>query len=114
MLHRLVVIAAWVCIIFIAYSTLSPIEARPILAASAGLERGAAFALMGALFCLAYPRHWIFVFAIVLGSAALLEFAQLLTPDRHGQLLDALQKMAGGTLGILVIMVLRWSKWVKL
>jgi hypothetical protein len=114
MLYRLVVIAAWVCMTFIAYSTLSPIEARPVLASSPGLERVTAFALMGALFCLAYPRQWIFVLAIVLGSAALLELAQLLTPDRHGQLLDALQKMVGGTLGVLVILALRWSKWVKL
>ena len=112
MLHRLVAIAAWACLAFIAYATLSPIEARPTLT-SAGLEHFAAFALLGALFCLGYPKHRIFVFAIVFGSAILLELAQLMTPDRHGELIDALQKMAGGTFGILVIVVLRSTKWVK-
>jgi VanZ family protein len=112
MLHRLFLIAAWTCLTFIAYATLSPLAARPTVVPSAGLEHFAAFAVLGALFCLAYPRHWVFVLAIVPGSAVVLELAQLLTPDRHGELVDALQKMAGGTFGICVIAVLRWTKWV--
>lgn len=111
MIHRLLVIAAWGCLAFIAYATLSPLAARPTVVSSAGLEHFAAFAVLGALFCFAYPRHWVFVFTIVLGSAILLELAQLLTPDRHGELVDALQKMAGGTFGIFVIVVLRRTKW---
>jgi VanZ family protein len=39
---------------------------------------------------------------IVIGSAVLLEYAQLLTPDRHGRVEDALEKIAGGVAGILV------------
>jgi hypothetical protein len=39
---------------------------------------------------------------IVLGSAVLFELAQLLTVDRHGRVQDALEKMAGGVLGIMV------------
>ena len=69
---------------------------------------------LGALFCLAYPGRWFFVVAIVIGSAIGLELAQLLTPDRHGELIDALQKMTGGTFGILLILVLRRSKWIRL
>jgi VanZ family protein len=34
--------------------------------------------------------------------AALLEILQTLTPDRHGTLIDALEKMAGGAAGILL------------
>ena len=60
----------------------------------------AAFAVLGALFCLAYPRHVAFVCLIVLGSAVLLEFMQLLTPDRHGRIQDAIEKMTGGAAGI--------------
>jgi VanZ family protein len=37
---------------------------------------------------------------IVLGSAVLLEIVQLLTPDRHGRIQDAIEKIAGGVVGI--------------
>jgi hypothetical protein len=37
---------------------------------------------------------------IVFGSAILLELAQLLTPDRHARVVDALRKLIGGVLGI--------------
>jgi hypothetical protein len=40
---------------------------------------------------------------IVLGSAVLLEMMQLLTPDRHGRIQDAIEKMAGGAAGIVVV-----------
>jgi hypothetical protein len=36
----------------------------------------------------------------VRGSAALVEVLQLLTPDRHGRLLDAIEKIVGGAVGI--------------
>jgi hypothetical protein len=38
---------------------------------------------------------------VVLGSAALLECLQTLTSDRHGTLVDALEKMAGGAAGLI-------------
>ena len=113
MLRRFLVIAAWGCLAFIAFATLAPIGERPTVVSSASLEHYAAFAVLGALFSLAYPRHTAFIVSIVLGSAVLLELAQLLTPDRHGQLVDALQKMAGGTFGISVILVLRRTNWVS-
>jgi VanZ family protein len=99
MLLKLLAIAAWASLAFIAYATLSPIQARPTMA-SADIEHVAAFAVMGGLFCFAYPRHTIPVCVIVLGSAVLLEYLQTLTPDRHGRVLDALEKLAGGALGI--------------
>jgi VanZ family protein len=58
------------------------------------------FALVGVLFGIAYPRRTILVCCIILGGAALLEILQTLTPDRHGTLVDALEKMAGGAAGI--------------
>jgi hypothetical protein len=100
MIHRLIAVAAWTLLVFIAYATISPIQARPTLSTSPSFERLAAFAVLGALFCLAYPRHIVFVCLIMLGSAVLLEFAQLLTPDRHGRIQDAIIKMTGGALGI--------------
>jgi VanZ like family len=100
MLQKLIAISAWVLLGFIAYATISPIEARPTLSSSPGFEHLAAFAVLGLLFCLAYPRYIVIVCVIVFGSAVLLELAQLITPGRHGRIMDAIEKMAGGGLGI--------------
>lgn len=100
--QKLLTIAAWTLLVLIASATVSPIRDRPVLYTSASLEHLAAFAVIGVLFCVAYPRHIALVCLIVLGSAVLLELAQLLTADRHGRVQDALEKMAGGALGIMV------------
>ena len=102
MFHKLITVAAWVLLLlaFIAYATISPIQDRPSLPMPSSFEHLATFAVLGALFCLVYPRHIAFVCLIVLGSAVLLELAQLLTPDRHGRIQDAIIKMTGGALGI--------------
>ena len=100
MFQKLVIVAAWMFLAFIAYATISPIQDRPTLPTSTSFEHLAAFAVLGALFCLAYPRYLSLVCLIVFGSAVLLEFAQLLTPDRHGRIQDAIEKLAGGAVGI--------------
>ena len=100
MFQKLVTVAAWMLLAFIVYATMSPIQDRPTVQTSTSFEHLAAFAVLGALFCLAYPRQIVLVCLIVLGSAVLLEFAQLLTPDRHGRIQDAIEKMAGGAAGI--------------
>ena len=101
MFQKLLTVAAWTLLAFIAYATISPIQDRPTLPiSSVSFEHLAAFAVLGALFCLAYPRQIVLVCLIVLGSAVLFEFAQLLTPDRHGQIRDAIEKLAGGVVGI--------------
>ena len=100
MVHKITIVTAWSVLAFIAYATLSPIQSRPTLAAPSDFEHLAAFAVIGTLFILAYPRQIILVVLVVLGGAALLEIMQLLTPDRHGRLLDAVVKIAGGALGM--------------
>jgi len=107
MFDRFITIAAWALLAFIIYATISPIHDRPTLPTSSNLEHFTAFAALGALFMLAYPRQIALVCLIVLGSALLLEMTQLLTPDRHGRLQDAIQKMAGGFVGIVVTRVIR-------
>jgi VanZ like family len=99
MIQRVCIIVGWLALAFIVYVTLSPIHDRP---AFAGLQfdRFAAFALLGFAFGLAYPNRLFLVVAIVVGSAVSLEALQLLTPDRHGRILDALVKAAGGICGI--------------
>jgi VanZ family protein len=110
---KLITVAAWVSITIIAYATLthvgfvysvyfklSPILMRPEMRNYAHFEHIISFAVVGVLFTFAYPRRTILVCCIVFGGAALLEILQTLTPDRHGTLVDALEKMAGGVAGI--------------
>jgi VanZ family protein len=100
--------AAWTWLAFIAYATLSPLNERPevdtglllLLFSFSHLDHYVAFAVAGSLFGLAYPRHAILVFIFVLGSAVILELLQLLTPDRHARVIDAVRKMIGGAIGI--------------
>ena len=117
MFHKLITVSAWALLAFIAYATISPIQDRPTLATSNSFEHLAAFAILGGLFCLAYPRQIVLVFLIVLGSAVLLEFAQLLTPDRHGRVQDAIEKIAGGAVGILAGRAILYfgqaSRWLQ-
>jgi VanZ family protein len=110
MIQRVCTIAGWLALAFIAYATLSPIDARPVLAGPQ-LEHFAAFALVGLVFAVAYPNRVVFVVIIVVGAALGLEALQLLTPDRHGRVVDALVKALGGIFGIsagqLVLFLLR-------
>lgn len=116
--------AAWIAIIAIAYATLThvglvygiyfklaPYLMRPAMQSYAHFEHVIAFAFVGVLFGLAYPKRPLLAFVIVIGAAALLEILQTMTPDRHGTLIDALEKMAGGAAGIAIATAARrlWS-----
>jgi hypothetical protein len=107
--------AAWIAITAIAYATLThvgvvyaiyyklaPYLMRPTMQSFAHFEHIVAFAVVGALFGLAYPKRLILAFGIVIGAAAALEVLQTMTLDRHGTLVDALEKMAGGAAGIVI------------
>jgi VanZ family protein len=117
MVHRLITVAAWTLLAFIAYATISSIQSRPAVYASPDFERLAAFGALGLLFCLAYPRQFVLACLIVLGSAVLLEITQQLTSDRHGRIHDAIIKITGGTLGIVAGRTLLYfwqaSRWFQ-
>lgn len=121
---QLITTAAWIAVIAIAYATLThvgfvysiyfkiaPILMSPEMRTYAQFEHVLAFALLGALFAYAYPHKLLLVCCLVLGGAVLLELAQTITPDRHGTLIDALEKIAGGGAGILFARIaqLLWS-----
>ena len=121
---QLAMAAAWIAIIAIAYATLThvgfvyaiyfklaPYLMRPAMQTYAHFEHVIAFAFVGALFGFAYPRRPIMAFGIVVGAAVLLEILQTMTPDRHGTLIDALEKVAGGAAGIVIAKVAQrlWS-----
>lgn len=127
--RRLTLIAktgAWIAVFTIAYATLThvgfvysiyfklaPFLMHPAMRTYAHFEHVIAFALLGALFGFAYPRRPIVVLCIVLGAAALLEILQTMTPDRHGTLIDAVEKMAGGAGGILLGRIAQRVWWAK-
>lgn len=110
-------VSAWVGLSLFVYATISPLRYRPTLLISSKLEHLAAFAVLGALFCLAYPRRTPTVLAFIIGDAALLEILQLLTPDRHARLMDAIQKIVGGAAGVVAARCLlhldRARSWFK-
>jgi hypothetical protein len=98
MVQRIAALAAWATLVFISFVTLSPIGLRP-QTGEVGLERFGAFALLGVLFVWGYTRHFasliLFLTFVVFGLEAL----QHLTPDRHGHLIDAMEKAAGASGG---------------
>ncbi len=114
MFQKLVVCAAWACVAAFGYATLTHVgfaysvydRLAPYLMwprpKTFGLfEHVIAFAVFGALFTLAYPRRVVPVCTAVFVIAVGLEYLQTLTPDRHGTLLDAFEKVAGGAFGII-------------
>jgi hypothetical protein len=87
---------------------LAPIHNRPTWSIAADFEHFAAFVVLGGCLCLAYPQRIELVCAIVAGSPVLLELMQVLTPDRHGAIHDAIEKIAGAA-GIFTSAMIRWS-----
>jgi hypothetical protein len=83
------------------YDAVAPWLLRPQMKAYALFEHVMAFAVLGAAFTLAYPRRALLVCGLVFGAAITLEYLQTLTPDRHGTLIDALEKLVGGAIGVL-------------
>jgi VanZ family protein len=110
MLHKFVSMIAWVCLLFVASATLSPVYLRPRLlenepALIVILEHVGAFAVMGFLFSLSYSRIKLVCF-LVLGSAVILELLQLVVPDRDARVIDAVKKLIGGGVGIIAARIL--------
>jgi VanZ family protein len=99
MTQRICRIAGWLALAFIVFATLSPIYDRPSVT-NPQFEHFAAFALLGFSLMLGYPRRVLPIVLLVVGSAFALEAMQLLTPDRHGRVLDATVKAVGGLCGI--------------
>ena len=88
-------------LIAIVAATVSPITERPLSGYPPGFERAVAFLTMGILFGLGY-RRWLLALGMMIAGAFAIEALQFLTPDRHPALADALVKMSGGTMGMLV------------
>ena len=61
-----------------------------------------AFGLAGLALGVGYPKRLWVIAAVIVGSSFGLEAMQLLTPDRHGRILDAMVKALGGCVGVWV------------
>jgi VanZ family protein len=111
MFHKkLAPMTAWACLLFVASATLSPIYLRPRLmetetAMIVALEHVGAFAVMGFLFSVTYTRTTL-VCLVVLGSAVILELLQLVVPDRDARVVDVVEKLIGGGVGIIVAKII--------
>jgi VanZ family protein len=101
---------AWLLLFAIAVFTLAPIELRPVTAAPVSLERLAAFALIGAAFCLGYPKHRLHILVLLVGIVGFLEIAQNYVPGRHGRLQDGVVKASGALLGVAFAMLVAGYK----
>jgi VanZ family protein len=99
-LQNVTVVAAWAALACISAMTLSPLRLRPIVTTDPTFERFFSFAMLGILFAIGYPRRLRLAAFIVVAAAVGLEVAQHLTPDRHGELPDFLEKAAGGLCGV--------------
>ncbi|KQT23604.1 MULTISPECIES: VanZ family protein [Bradyrhizobium] len=116
-------IAAWGVISLIGYATLTKVQfiytvygkIKPFLfgvdmATWAHLEHAIAFLTLGCLFAATYPRRTALVCLIVVGSALTFEVLQTLTPDRHGTLFDAFEKVVAGCAGIAAVKVVQFIR----
>ena len=100
-MQRLLRIAAWLVVAALVVVTLSPIGLRPSIA-PANVERACAYAALGLLFALAYPRRWPVVLVGLVLLAATLELGQGLTLTRHGRIADFVVKGGAAIVGILL------------
>jgi len=93
---------AWPLLVAIIFVTVSPIGLRPVTPAPADLERFVAYAALGGVFCLGYPKHRLLALVSLVALAGALEALQHLVPTRHGRISDAAVKALGAATGILV------------
>jgi VanZ like protein len=92
------------------YFKLAPWLGHPDIHKYVVIEHLLVFALLGALLAFTFPNRIIMVCCMVFFSATLLEYLQTLTADRHGTILDACEKIAGGFLGALAAHTTRWRR----
>jgi hypothetical protein len=100
MVRKLFSLAAWASVGFIVYATLVPVHLRPTIeSAGPDFERFGAYVFASGLMALAYPRYAIRIAFFMTATAAVLEVAQLATPDRDAHVVDMLVKMGGALAG---------------
>ena len=102
-------LAAILFALTIVYLTLGPVGIRSMSPLGAEYDRALAYAVVGALAVLSAPRRpWLAALTVVLMAVGL-EVAQRFTLDRHGHLIDAVEKLVGAAIGIGIAYTIRWA-----
>ncbi|WP_156639746.1 VanZ family protein [Bosea sp. PAMC 26642] len=94
----------WILLALIVFATLSSIENRPhVPYLGANADRFAGFFALTAACGLAYPRRlgWLALGLIVMALG--LEFGQTLVSSRHGRAMDAMVKIAGVVIALIIV-----------
>lgn len=98
---------AWLLLAALVFVTVCPIEYRPHPPGfPVTVERLGAFALIGFLFAVGYPRHRWQVCGLIVMAAGGLEASQMLDPSRHGRAADFAVKAVGAIVGVVSALVI--------
>jgi VanZ family protein len=112
------IVAAWASTVAAMYVTLSkldlvyrlyyllaPFMNYPSMQTYAIIEHVAVYAVIGMLFSFVYPQSLLRVCFFLFLFIGCLEVLQTLTPDRHGTVRDAAEKMMGGAAGAILMAI---------
>ncbi len=105
---RLARLAAFAAIALVVLLTLGPVGIRSMSPVSPIFDRALAYAVIGFLLILSFPRHPWRVLIGVLAMIVVLEAGQGFRPDRHGRVPDAIEKVVGAGFGIAVATGALW------
>ena len=93
-------IAAAAAILLVVVLTLGPVGLRSMSPVDPIFDRALAYAVIGFLLIVSFPRHPWRVILGVLALIALLEAGQGFRADRHGRVPDVIEKAVGAGFGI--------------
>jgi VanZ family protein len=105
---------AWLLLAGIIFVTVSPIGLRPHTITSVNIDRALAYLVVGLVFAIAYPRHWLAVASLLVVGAVVIEYMQYLSPSRHARLHDAGFKALGACIGVFVGTMINRFRTVRL
>ncbi|RYD94120.1 MAG: VanZ family protein [Sphingomonadales bacterium] len=106
MLARIAAVAAIAIVIAL---TLGPVSVRAMSPVNPLWDRALAYSVIGFLLILSFPRHPLRVVLAVLLMIVGLEVAQELRPDRHGRLVDVIEKSVGAGIGFAAAAGTLWA-----
>jgi VanZ family protein len=110
MIERIAQVAGWLLAVAAAALTLAPRQFRPQTGVEHHLEHVLAFAVLGLMFGLGYPRHRVVVAIVGIAAAAGLETMQLWAPGRHAGFSDFFMNALGLCVGLALASLLRLAR----
>ena len=100
MVQKLCRLVFWLLIAAVVFVTLAPIADRPVSGSPANIEQFAAFALMGLIGSVGYPKHRVWLAVALIAVAGALEALQELSPSRHSREADFAVKALASVIGV--------------